>query len=115
MAYVCYTIIEEEKQADESLTLKQEKDGSWKPAIPESYYPEWWEKLFCFFGRHNWTYKLPQEKRCMGCGECLQSDARTGEECAKFRDCSCHVNSLIIEDKIPDYATCVVCGTKYGK
>jgi hypothetical protein len=31
-----------------------------------------------------------KEKRCRGCGDCLKSDARTGEECVKFRECSCH-------------------------
>lgn len=99
----------------ENLTLRQEKDGSWKPAIPEPYYPSWLERIVCFFGYHHWTYKLAQEQRCTGCAECLQSDAKTGEECVKFRECSCHINTLIMEDKIPDYATCVACGTKYGK
>ena len=99
----------------DNLTLAQQKDGSWKPEIPEPYYPSWLERAFCFFGRHSWTWKLPQEKRCTGCGYCLNSDAKTGQECAKFRECSCHVNSLVIEDKIPDYAICVICKIKYGR
>ena len=96
-------------------TITQNKDGNWVPATPEPYYPAWWEKLFCFFGYHSWTYSLPQEKRCTGCGDCLKSDARTGTECAKFRECSCHINTLIIENEIPDYATCVICETRYKK
>lgn len=99
----------------ENLTLQQEKDGSWKPATPEPYYPAWWEKLFCFVGYHSWTYSLPQETICKGCGDCLDSVMKTGKECVKNRECWCHQNTLIIEDKIPDYATCVICKTKYEK
>lgn len=33
----------------------------------------------------------PQDRgECAGCGDCLASDATTGEECVKMRNCPCH-------------------------
>lgn len=30
------------------------------------------------------------EAKCAGCKDCLDSDATTGEQCVKMRDCDCH-------------------------
>lgn len=37
------------------------------------------------------------DTRCAGCKECLNSNARTGEECIKIRDCECHNSNPVIE------------------
>ena len=68
----------------ESVTLRQEPNGDWKPAIPEEYHSSWWDKIQCFVGFHAWSWTLPQEG-----------------------------NILIITDEIPDYAKCIKCNKTY--
>lgn len=35
-------------------------------------------------------YTLKQELTCPGCKDCLESEATTGEQCVKLRNCDCH-------------------------
>ena len=73
-------------QIIEAKTITQNKDGNWVEAIPERYHPSLFEKLFHFFGMHQWTWTVHPDE--------------TG-------------TLVITKDPAPD-AKCVMCGITYN-
>lgn len=73
----------------DSMTLAQQKDGTWQPAKPLPYYSSWLEKIKCFIGLHGWTWKA-------------KTESVNGQR------------TLIIDEDIPPHAKCYRCEKLYG-